>query len=117
MIFNVNLIKCHFLFFTFTSLCSFSENLLLHVNGFLKMVFGLIELRRFVFPDISYYCCQSKSGLNKINRLNKKTKQKNRQKACPTFYIVRHSLFTICLILLFNKINQAKEVGISYNNV
>ena len=85
MIFNVNLIKCHFLFFTFTSLCSFSENLLLHVNGFLKMVFGLIELRRFVFPDISYYCCQSKSGLNKINRLNKKTTTKKSPKSLPYF--------------------------------
>ena len=40
----------------------------------------------------------------------------HRLKSFVTFYILRHSLFLICLILLFNKTKQAKETRMSYNN-
>ena len=42
---------------------------------------------------------------------------KNRLKANPTFYSLPHSLLTIFVTLLFNKIKQAKETNMSYNNI
>ena len=45
----------------------------------------------------------------KHNKSATQRKYKNHQKAYPTFYILCHSLFITCLILLFNKIKQAKE--------
>ena len=120
--FNVELIKCHFLFFNCTSLCSFIECLLLYVNGFLKMFFSLIELTRFVFPGIFVTACLSltpllpKEIILKQKKSAKHRKYKNCQKPYPTFYILWHSLLIICLLLLFNKIKQPKELRMSYNN-
>ena len=122
-IFNVDLTKCEFLFFNCKSLCSFSEYLLLYVNGFLKMLFSLIELSRFVFRGIFVTVCFSlilllpKEIILKQKKSAKQRKYKNRQKAYPAFYILHYSLFIICLILLFNQIKQAKETRMSHNNV
>ena len=123
VIFNADLIKCDFLYFSCKSLCSFIKYLLLYVKGFLKMHFSLIELSRFVFPGIFVTVCLSlmlllpKQIILKQKKLAKQRKYKNCRKAYPSFYILCHSLFIICLILLFNKIKQAKETRMSYNNV
>ena len=87
----VDLIKCHCLFFNCKSFCSFIEYLLLQVNGFLKMIFSLTEHSRIVFPGIFLG-------------------------AYSTFYVLRHPLFILFLILLFSKIKQAKETRMSYNS-
>ena len=122
VIFNADLIKCPFLFFNCKSICSFIEYFLLYVNGFLKILFSSIELSRFVFPGIFVTVCMSltlllpKQIILKQKKSAKQRKYKNPPKAYPTFYVLSHSLFIICLILLFNKIKQAKEKRMSYNN-
>ena len=86
------------------------------------MLFSLIELGRFFFPGIFVTVCLSltlllrKQIILKEKKSAKIRKYKIPQKAYLTFYILCHSLFTTCLILLFNKINQAKETIMSYNN-
>ena len=122
-LFNADLIKWDFFYFNCKSLCSFIKYLLLYVNGFLKMLFSLIELSRFVFPGIFVTVCLPlmlllpKQIILKQKKLAKQRKYKNCRKAYPSFYILCHSLFKICLILLFKKIKQAKETRMSYNNV
>ena len=87
------------------------------------MFFSLIELSRFVFPFVFVTVCLSlilllpKQIILKQKKSAKQIKYKSRQKAYPTFYILHHSLFIICLILLLNKIKQSKETRMSYNNV
>ena len=92
-------IKLMIFCFLIASLCSFIENLLLYVNGFLKMLFSLIELSRFVFAGIFVTVCLSvilllpKQFILKQKKSAKQRKYKNRQKACPTFCIY----VTLCL--------------------
>ena len=86
------------------------------------MLFSLIELIRFVFPSIFVTVCLSltlllpKQIILKQKKSAKQRKYENRQKSYTTFYILRHSLFIIYLILLFDKVKQAKETRMSYNN-
>ena len=59
-------------------------------------------------------CCRNKPYSEKeINYEH----MKNRLKANLTFYSLPHSLFTIFVTLLFNKIKQSKETNMSYNNI
>ena len=115
VMFNVDLIKCIFLYFNCKSFYSFIEYLLLYANGFLKMLFSLIELSRFIFPGIFVTICLSlilllpKQTIHKQKKFTKQRKYKSCQKDYPAIiYILRHSLFIIFLILLFNKAKQTK---------
>ena len=115
VMFNVDLIKCIFLYFNCKSYYSFIEYLLLYANGFLKMLFSLIELSRFIFPGIFVTICLSlilllpKQTIHKQKKFTKQRKYKSCQKDYPAIiYILRHSLFIIFLILLFNKAKQTK---------
>ena len=86
------------------------------------MLFSFIQLSRFIFLGIFVTVCLSlilllpKQIILKQEKSANQRKYKNRQKAYLTFYILRHFLFIICLILLFNKIKQTKEAIMSYNN-
>ena len=85
------------------------------VNGFLKILFSLIEFSRIVFPNFFITICLSLILLLPKQTILKQKKSGKQRKVAKK--IAQKSNSLLIIFPFFNKVKQAKEIRMPCNNI